>query len=150
MKIGAIIQARYQSTRLPGKVMMPLPLPSGKPLLQHITDSALLSKVIDKVCIATSTLFKNDVIVDFANKQGIDVFRGNDKDVLSRFIALTRKHQFDIVVRLTGDNPLLDAQRLDEAIQYHLDEGNEYTKTQGLPLGMNFEIVNLIIWKNRN
>jgi len=142
MKIGAIIQTRYQSSRLPGKVLLPLPFPSGKPLLQHITDIALLSEVINKVCIATSTLEENDVVVDFANKQGIDVFRGEEEDVLSRFIALIRKHQFDIVVRLTGDNPLLDLQRLDESINYHIEERNEYTKTQGLPLGMNFEIVN--------
>lgn len=141
MKIGAIIQARYQSSRLPGKVLLPLPFPSGEPLLQHIIDKALLSKFIDKLCIATSGLKENDVIVDFANKQGIDVFRGDEDDVLNRFIELTRKHNFDIVVRLTGDNPLLDVERLDESIQYHIKEGNDYTDTQGLPLGMNFEIL---------
>lgn len=144
MKIGAIVQARYQSIRLPGKVMLPLPIQSGKPLLQHITDRASQSKFINKLCIATSKLKQNDVIVDFANKQGIDVFRGDEDDVLQRYIELTHKYNFDIVVRLTGDNPLLDVERLDECIQYHIKEGNDYTDTQGLPLGMNFEIINAL------
>jgi spore coat polysaccharide biosynthesis protein SpsF len=142
MKIGAIIQARYQSTRLPGKVLLPLPFPVGKPLIQYITDAILQSKIINQICIATSTFSENDMIVDFANKHSLSVFRGNEEDVLSRFIAITLEHKFDVIVRLTGDNPLIDIKKLDEALKYHISEDNEYTKTEGLPLGMNFEIVN--------
>ncbi len=61
--------------------------------------------------------------------------------MLSRFLHIIKDSQIDIVIRLTADNPFVDIAILDEAIQEHIRTGNDYTKTVGLPLGMNFEIV---------
>ena len=142
MKIGAIIQARYQSTRLPGKVLMPLPMRDGIPILKYITDAVKRSSKINYACIATSDLKENDVIEKFAEAEEVNCFRGSENDVLSRFIQIIKKENIDVVIRLTGDNPLVDVILLDELIAYHIAAKNDYTKSVGLPIGMNYEIVN--------
>jgi spore coat polysaccharide biosynthesis protein SpsF len=141
MKIGAIIQARYRSTRLLGKVLMPLPFPFGKPLLKHITDSIKKSRVVNYLCIATSNLSENDLIEDFSISEEIFCYRGSEDDVLSRFINVAQTNSLDVVIRLTGDNPLIDINFLDQIVDYHISSGNDYTISEGLPIGMNFEII---------
>lgn len=142
MKIGAIIQARFASSRLPGKVLMHLPLLNGKPILKYITDGVKKSNIVSYVGIATSNQIENNEIETFALKEQVDCYRGSEDDVLNRFITIAQKENLDSIIRLTGDNPLIDVQKLDEAIDYHINSENEYTKTKGLPLGMNFEIIN--------
>jgi spore coat polysaccharide biosynthesis protein SpsF len=142
MKIGAIIQARYGSSRLPGKVLMPLPFPDGKPLLKHIVDRLKSSKYINYIGIASSLRNENHAIEQFALKEQIDCYRGSEDNVLSRFIEITKKERLDYVIRLTGDNPLVALNELDDAIKLHIENQNEYTKSSGLPLGLNYEIVN--------
>ncbi len=142
MKIGAIIQARYGSSRLPGKVLMPLPFPDGKPLLKHIVDRLKSSKYINYIGIASSLRNENHAIEQFALKEQIDCYRGSEDNVLSRFLEITKKERLDYVIRLTGDNPLVALNELDDAIKLHIENQNEYTKSSGLPLGLNYEIVN--------
>lgn len=142
VKIGAIIQARMESTRLPGKVLLPVPLNGGKPLLKWITDELDKSKFIDKKIIATSTNKENDQLEIFTEKLGnTDLFRGKEEDVLSRFFEINTSNNFDAIVRLTGDNPFIDIELLDKTIHYHIKKQNDYTNTTDLPVGMNFEIV---------
>ncbi len=140
LKIGAIIQARMASTRLPGKILMPLPFPGGKPLLTSLIDGIRRSLFVNKIILATSVGSENDILANFSRQNGIFLYRGSEENVLSRFVDVIRQYHLDIVVRLTGDNPIVDAQILDRAIKYHVDEGNDYTKTSLLPVGMNFEI----------
>lgn len=141
IKVGAIVQARANSSRLPGKVLMPLPFDGGKPLLKWVTDAVLRSKYVNDVIIATANETDNSSIVDFARENNIPFFCGAEDDVLSRFIHLAEQHRLDVVVRLTGDNPFIDAASLDKVIEAHLETGNVYTKSVGLPLGMNFEVI---------
>lgn len=141
MRVGAIIQARMQSTRLPGKILMGLPLGSDKPLIKWITDELRKSNSITKVVVATSENEENDTLEEFCLQENLSCFRGSEEDVLSRFINITEKEGFDVVIRLTADNPFLDINLLEKTLQYHLSEKNDYTKSEGLPLGMNFEII---------
>jgi len=141
LKVGAIIQARMKSERLPGKILMHLPFPHGNPLLWWVIQGAKKSKKIDTVVIATSTSGDDDILESFSANNSVELFRGSEKDVLSRFLKVTRLMKFDVVVRLTGDNPIIDSSILDEIINKHVANGNDYTKTKGLPLGMNFEII---------
>ena len=140
-KIGAIIQARMASHRLPNKILFPLPSPEGSTLLGRIIDLLKKSSRITHIIVATSKNPQDDVLVDFLQQQQVDFFRGDEQDVFSRFYQITNKHQFDIIARITGDNPSLDYQLLDQTIDYHTAQQNEYTKSTGLPMGMNFEIV---------
>ncbi len=142
MKIGAIIQVRNNSTRLPGKVLMPLPFPNGESLLFHILKEIRKSNNIDDIYLATTNNSIDDEIEKFGKKNGVKVYRGSEDDVLSRFVGIIDIEESDVVIRLTGDNPFIDIESLDAAIDYHINSDNDYTKTEGLPLGMNFEIVN--------
>lgn len=139
--VGAIIQARMKSERLPGKIVMPLPHPFGKPLLSWIVASAQRSTFVSAVTIATSTGAENDILESLSVKLGVNLFRGSENDVLSRYTSVSHVQKLDVVIRLTADNPIVDTRILDEVIERHIRNKNDYTHTTGLPMGMNFEVV---------
>lgn len=141
LRIGAIIQARMKSERLPGKIIRALPFPNGKPLLWWIVNSLRKSKFVTDVVLATSRNEENNVLETFSSENKVFIFRGSEEDVLSRFIQVIKEKQFDIVVRVTADNPFLDYETLDKTIEQHLATGRDYSITVGLPAGMNFEVV---------
>ena len=140
-KIAFIIQARMQSTRLPGKILLPIPLGNGKPLLSWIIDEVKMSKYKAEIIIATSVNSENDILVSFCEQNQVHCYRGDEEDVLSRFIAIAKNGNYDCIVRLTADNPIIDCAILDETIFHHFNETNNYTSTDGLPTGMNFEVI---------
>lgn len=142
IRLGFIIQARMKSERLPEKILMNLPLHENKNAIQWIVDQINKSKFPNKkIIIATSRDKTNDVLRKFCKTIKVDCFSGDENDVLDRFVAIVKNNKFDAIVRLTGDNPLVDAEILDNIIEKHISEKNQYTKTTDLPLGMNFEII---------
>ena len=82
LRIVAVIQARMGSTRLPGKVLKPV---AGQPLLWHIIHRLKASHLIEEIAVATTTLARDDAIVQFGQAHGIAVVRGPEDNVLSRF-----------------------------------------------------------------
>lgn len=140
-KVAFIIQARMKSTRLPGKILLPIPLGNGKPLLSWIIDELKNSRYKGKIIIATSGELENDVLASFCNLNNIDCFRGEEENVLSRFVEVAKQDKYDCIVRLTADNPIIDIAVLDDTIATHFADNNDYTKTEGLPIGMNFEVI---------
>lgn len=149
LKIGAIIQARMLSTRMPGKVLMPLPFPDGPPVLARIVESLKKINRIRKIIIATSTNKENDSIEKYCIDNRINVYRGDEKDVQSRFINLIKEYGFDHIIRLTGDNPIIDSNYLEKTLDSHIKSNSDYTKTSGLPLGTNFEVVKSVALTSR-
>ena len=103
--IVAIVQARMGSTRLPGKVLKPI---MGKPMLWYLVKRLERTANVDKVVIATSEEKNNDVIRDFCKQYSINCFSGSEQDVLDRFYKAAEQYKADIVIRITGDCPLLD------------------------------------------
>ncbi len=140
-RIGCIIQARMESSRLPGKVLLPLPFSGGPPTIGWIVSSLRRSSLDLIPIVATSREPSDNPIADYCSKNEIDFFRGSHHDVLSRFTQLIDSKGLQTVVRLTGDNPFVDTQQLEDTIDYHLRNSLGYTRTEGLPLGMNFEVV---------
>lgn len=139
-KIGFIIQARMKSERLYGKVLKPIPFPDGDPLLSLILKK--LNTIKGKVVVATSIESENDEIEAFCNQNNVECFRGSENNVLSRFIEIQKKFKFDYILRFTADNPIIDIDILNKFIKYHVSKNIQYSSTQGLPLGMNFEMFN--------
>jgi len=113
MKILCLLQARMKSSRFPGKIMKPI---LGKPMIQYILDSLSLSKIIDEIVVATTTNSKDDVLVEYLEKNNWKYFRGDENDVLKRYVDATKKFDADYIIRVTADNPLLDPATLDEVI----------------------------------
>src|SRR5690606_35423026 len=126
------------SQRLQGKVLMPLPFPDGKPILTHIVD--VLEPLEGDIIVATSRNKENDKIETFCQTNGIGCLRGDEDNVLSRFLAIQEVYAFSHIVRLTADNPFIDSTVIQDVIDFHIAEDNDYTCSKGLPLGMNIEV----------
>ena len=106
MEIGCIIQARMGSTRLPGKVLEELE--AGKSCLEYVIQQ--LEDVFDikNMVIATTFLEEDDVIEKFCVERGINVFRGEPKNVLDRYYNCAKEFSIQNIVRITSDCPLID------------------------------------------
>lgn len=144
MKIGAIIQARMGSTRLPEKVMKNL---QGKTVLDHVIERVKQSKLIDEIIIATTTHERDAVIESEALRCGVKAFRGSEDDVLSRYYYAAKENNLDVVVRITSDCPLIDPIVLDEIIDFYLENNYEIVSnassdllTRTYPRGLDTEV----------
>jgi glutamate-1-semialdehyde 2,1-aminomutase len=104
-KTVAIAQARYDSTRLFGKVLLGI---NDMPAIEWVVRAARAIPQIDEVVIATSNEQNDDIIVDWCKENGVKFFRGSKSDVLNRFYSAAEEFDADIVMRLTCDCPFLD------------------------------------------
>lgn len=113
MRVVAIVQARMGSTRLPGKVLMPV---LGRPLLAFMLERLARCHRIDAVVVATTTEPVDDAVVKAASECGVEVFRGSQDDVLDRYWQAAQEAKADVVVRLTADCPLVEPDVCDSVI----------------------------------
>jgi len=140
MKVLIIIQARFSSTRLPGKVLLKL---SGKPMLWHLVQRMKQVKDSDELWIATSVNPADQPIVDFCKKEGINCYRGPEQDVLKRFVELAEKEKGEIIIRVTGDNPLTEPSFIAQALAAYKKQKLDYITIKQAPIGVGGEIVSL-------
>ena len=123
MKILAITQARYGSTRLPAKILKKV---NGMTLLEIHLRRILQSKLISKLKVATTNEEGAGYIVAVADKLGVECYKGSVDDVLERFYKAAEPECPDYVVRLTSDCPLIDPAVIDAVIQKCLESGCDY------------------------
>lgn len=123
MTVAAVIQARMGSSRLPGKVLLPL---AGKPILWHVVHRLRKCVRVDRIAIATTTLGGDDPIEEFARAEGITLVRGPEDDVLARFAMAADVLEADVILRVTGDAPLVDPKVADLLIGALEDAGAGY------------------------
>jgi spore coat polysaccharide biosynthesis protein SpsF len=123
MKVVSIIQARMSSTRLPGKVLMPL---AGRPVLNHVIDRVRACKTIDELVVATSTDPSDDAIEAWCHTAAVPCYRGSLHDVLDRYYQAGLLYDADAVVRVTADCPALDPTIVDEVVQGFVGGGYEF------------------------
>lgn len=112
-KVVAIVQARMASTRYPGKVLADI---EGEPLLVREVDRAQRAEFVDQLVVATTNEPEDEPIAELCRDRGYACYRGSALDVLDRFYQAATLHQADIVVRLTGDCPLIDPGLIDQTI----------------------------------
>src|SRR3990167_111470 len=113
-RIVATIEARMTSSRLPGKVLMPI---AGTPALEMVIHRLKLSKYVDAICVATTTNATDDAIVALAEKLGVGCFRGSESDVLGRVLGAAQSAKADIIVEVTADCPFVDPALVDRCIE---------------------------------
>lgn len=148
--IAAIIQARMNSSRLPGKVLMKI---RNRPMLDYLLHQLNYSKKLSKLIIATTTNPKDDIISNYAKNNNLDFFRGKEDDVLDRFYQCAKFYDIDKIVRITSDCPLIDPKIIDKSIEKfetgkydylsnaHKKVGNKWEYNLcGFPLGFSVEI----------
>jgi spore coat polysaccharide biosynthesis protein SpsF len=145
MKTIIIVQARMTSTRLPGKVLLPV---LGKPLLEYQIERLQRVTLADEVVIATTVNPTDQPIVDLCDRLGTSVYRGDEADVLSRYYEAACTYGASVIVRVTSDCPLIDPQIIDTVIQHYLDHQptTDYvsnTLRRTLPRGMDTEVFSM-------
>lgn len=143
MKVVAIVQARMGSTRLPNKVMKPI---NGVPMIELLLGRLSKATLVNQIVVATSIDDRNKVLVDHVQKIGYACEQGSENDVMERYIQAAKKYQADVVIRITGDCPLVDPVLVDECVQRFLDQDvdylcNNYPPT--LPDGLDIEVFKL-------
>lgn len=125
MKILAIIQARMGSNRLPGKVMKEL---NGHPMIYNTLTRLKQSKYIDQIILATSTKEIDTPLAQYVESIGFEVFRGDEANVLERYKLASDKYEGDIILRITGDCPLIDPIIVDNIITKYLSSHYDYIR----------------------
>ena len=140
MTVQAIVQARMTSTRLPGKVLKEV---QRQPLLGLLTERLARALNLDGIVIATTTNPEDDPIVDLAENLELACYRGDEMDVLSRYVGAARFCNATSIVRITGDCPLIDPEIVDRCLGLHGSSGGDYTSNtlvRTYPLGMDVEV----------
>ena len=139
-KIICIIQARVNSSRLPGKILL-----NGfnKPLLIHLIERLKKSKFISNIIVATTNNELDNVILTICKQIQVGCFRGSEQDVLSRYFYCAKKFNGQTIVRITSDCPLMDVNIVDKAIKTFLNSDADYVSNihpPSEPDGFNVEV----------
>ena len=137
-KTVAIVQARMGSSRLPGKVLMTL---GNKPILVYLCDRLLKAKTLDRIVVATSIDSRDDVIAEECERNSISLFRGDQLDVLGRYVGAAKRFAADIIVRVTADNPFTDPESIDRVVRHIAGTGTDYAIEMTSPVGTTGEAI---------
>ena len=140
MKVVALIQARMNSTRLPKKVVMEI---KSKPMINLLISRLKLAKKINHIVLATTENNLDDKLVESVSNLGVDIFRGSENNVLDRFYKAAKKFKAEIVIRITGDCPLIDPYLVDKLIEdfnFHEEDYLSNALKPSFPDGLDCEL----------
>ncbi len=149
-KVVTIIQARIGSTRLPGKVLLPI---LGESLLLKMVERVTAAKLVGTIVVATSTSEEDDAIENLCEQNGIEVFRGSKLDLLDRHYQCALKYKADVVVKIPSDCPLIDSATIDEVLSVFLNSNEEFDYVSNLhpatyPDGNDVEVISFMALEN--
>ncbi|MBU1567019.1 MAG: aminotransferase class III-fold pyridoxal phosphate-dependent enzyme [Proteobacteria bacterium] len=140
MKTVAIVQARMGSIRLPNKVLLPI---CGIPMIEILLKRLAVAKRIDQIILATSTDPCNIPLANCVRNLGFAVFQGSENNVLDRYYQTAKQVEAEVVVRITGDCPLIDPKIVDEVIDLYYSQNVDYatnTNPPSYPDGLDVEV----------
>lgn len=142
-RVAGLVQARMGSSRLPGKVMLPI---CGVPLIGHIFDRLEKVAGLCGTVLATTADPRNDAMVDYARGRGIAVHRERDEeDLAARLLGSARLLQADAILKINGDCPLVDIPLAQRHVRVFLDSGGvDYVSNKikwTYPEGLSTEVI---------
>ena len=142
-KIVIVTQARTGSTRLPGKVMMPL---AGEPLLVRMVERINLTQIPITTVVATTYEPEDDKVEELCSQYGFNCFRGHPTDLLERHYKAGIEYNADIVVKIPSDVPLIDPKIIDKVLSFYLENDDKYDFVSNLhpasyPDGNDVEVI---------
>ena len=139
MTVSAVIQARHNSSRLPGKVL--LPGPDGRPLLGLQIERIKRTTLVDQIIVATTENKEDDALEELADEYEVACFRGSETDVLDRYARCAVKHKSSVIVRLTGDCVFVMPEVIDHLVAKVQSTFWDYAKThESYPEGLDVEV----------
>jgi glutamate-1-semialdehyde 2,1-aminomutase len=130
MKVVAIVQARMGSSRLPGKVMKKI---TGRPVIELLLQRLNAAAEIDQVVLATSIASENLELKNYVGSLGFECHLGSEEDVLGRVYGAAKEFHADIVIRVTGDCPLVDPQLVDSIVRSFKNSDCDYVSNINPP-----------------
>lgn len=141
-KVVVSIQARYDSSRFPGKVLKKI---CNKPMLMLMLERLSKCELLDEIVIATTDNKKDDPIVELVKTNGYNVFRGSEFDCLDRHYQAIKKSNAKFICKITSDCPLIDPKVVDKVIRYFLENKNNFDYVSNVhpptyPDGLDVEI----------
>lgn len=116
---------------------------AGKPAIGHVIARIRGAKRVDEVWLACSQVPSDDPLAAYAKDQGVSIFRGDENDVLSRFVGVLAKSNADVIVRITGDCPMADPAVVDKVVDAFLSDKVDFvsnTLTRSYPDGLDVEV----------
>ncbi len=145
MKIVATIEARMNSSRLPGKVLLKA---KDKSMLEILIERLEQVKSIDSIIVATTINPKDNEIANLCNKIGQKFFRGSEDDVMGRVIGAAKSLNADLIVEITADCPIIDPNIIEQIINIYKANSVDYVgnaKVRSYPDGMDTQVFSLKI-----
>lgn len=142
-RVIASIEARMGSTRLPGKVLADI---YGQPALTRLIRRLQQCQKLDDIVLATSTAPADDALEEWAESEGVALYRGSEEDVLLRVVEAQRKMRSDVVVEVTGDSVLLDPDIIDLGITTFLENKCDVVSNTwklSFPMGVDVQVFRL-------
>ena len=143
MRIISTIEARMGSTRLPGKVLLPV---IKSTMLELLIERLKKVELIDQIIVATTISEKDKPIVDLCEKNSLKYYRGSEDDVMDRVINAANSLSADLIVEITGDCPLIDPSIVDQLIRIYLANKVDYVSNaiiRSYPDGMDVQVFSL-------
>lgn len=128
------------STRLPGKVILPI---LGRPTLELLIERLQRSQCLDGIVVATTTNATDDVLEALATKLGVGCFRGSEDDVLGRVLGAAQASNTELIVEITGDCPLVDPAIVDDLLGVYRTGRYDYvsnTLNRTYPRGLDVQV----------
>ena len=139
-KVSAIIEARMSSSRLPGKVMMPI---CQIPSIHYLINRLKFVNELDDIIVATTTNKNDDILVKYLKKMNLKYFRGSEENVLDRVYKTAKHFHVKIIAQITGDCPIIDPRLISQAINTYLNNKADYVSNSTIrsyPDGMDVAI----------
>jgi len=112
----------------------------GKAIIEHLIERVKRAKMPNVIIVCTSTHPDDAILIEVAKKAGVKWSAGSEEDVMGRFLGAAKQERVDIIVRVTGDCPLIDPEYIDKAITHLIATGADYVRASGMPLGTDPEV----------
>ena len=138
------------STRLPGKVMLPL---AGKPLIIRMQERISLSRYAGEIVIAITDDESDDQLFKLCKQNNLNIFRGHSLDLLDRHYKAAKEYNAELVIKIPSDCPLIDPEIIDKVIQYYISNRDKFDFVSNLhpptyPDGNDVEIMSFKMLEN--
>lgn len=139
-RVGVVIACRMKSSRLRDKALLPL---GGTPMIDRCIENCQRIQRANCVVLATSTVEQDAVLEGAAARTGCDFFRGDPDDVISRYLGVADIYDIDVIVRVTGDCPVVSPEIADYLLAEHFRAGADFTRADNDAIGTGVHIINV-------